>query len=161
MDVYVWVFVCVRAYRWMFAPINLCVWVEVSVGNRLIITAAPSFIIFIELFPAPALNHTSSSLWVALGSLGVFCVCVCVSEKACPLSADCFCQPALRPRSLQQEVTQLSDLSYYSQGRLGEKSSEKHLPSEWLSANGVPMVSSVLWTGLWVKIRQDLHPKRC
>lgn len=106
--------VAVCAYK----SVCLCVWVEVSVGNRLIITVAPSFIIFIELLLLVCASHTSSTLWVAVYSV---CVCLCVCSKSCPLSpADYFCQPVLWPHFLQQEVTQLSDLSYYSQERLGE-----------------------------------------
>lgn len=103
------VIVCVSL--WMFVPINLCVWIEVSIGNGLIITVTPSFVIFIEFFPVSALGVCKSL------SVHSVCVCVCIPSLQ---SADYYCQPVLWPRSLQQEVTQLSDLSYYSQERLGK-----------------------------------------
>lgn len=62
--VYVRVFVsvCACASVVVCAHKSVCtrVWIEVSVGNRHIITVAPSFIIFIEFVPASALGVRKS-----------------------------------------------------------------------------------------------------
>lgn len=66
-----------------------CIRVEVSVGNRLIITVAPSFIIFIEIFPAPALAVCKSHKFHTMDCrpVGVrVCVSVCVGST--PMSAE-------------------------------------------------------------------------
>lgn len=73
--------VCVRVCKSLdvcaYKSVCMCVWVEVSVGNRLIITVAPSFIIFIEFFPASALGVCKSRKFYTMGC-HPFSVCVCI-----------------------------------------------------------------------------------
>lgn len=76
MGVYVLVFPCISVDVCAYKSASVCVMVEVSFGNRLIITAAPSFIIFIEFFPASALGACKSYKFNTTGCRA-FTVCVC------------------------------------------------------------------------------------
>lgn len=143
---YLWMCMCecVCVSMWMFVPINLCVWIEVSIGNRLIITVTPSFIIFIELFPVSALGVCKS-----------LSVCVCVYLCVYPKSSECW---LLLPTSaLTLLFAAGSHPAFWPlllfPGKVGEKPLENALPSEMLSVNGVPMVTSVLFTDSWLKIK--------
>lgn len=154
--------VCISVAVCVYKSVRMSVSVEVSVGNRLIITWAPSFIIFIEFFPASALGVCKSHKFYAIGCrLFSVCVCLCVFQV---MSTECWLLlpiGALTPLFAAGSRPTFWPLLLFP-GKAGVTPFEERFPSEWLSVNGVPMVSSVLCTGLWVKkIRLDLHTKRC
>lgn len=149
MGVYVLVFPCISVDVCAYKSASVCVMVEVSFGNRLIITAAPSFIIFIEFFPASALGACKSYKFNTTGCRA-FTVCVCVCAHAClygfqVLSTECWLllpTSALTLHFSEESHRTLWPCVYCSQGRLEKSLQKKHLPSEWLPVTGI--VSNVL-----------------
>lgn len=165
---YLWVCMCVFvracAYLWTFVPINRvrsCVRVEVNVGNRLIITVAPSFILFIEFFQAPALDVCKSHTFCTPARRpSTMCVSVfmCVPSHVrwvLTSSANQHSDPALCSRKSPNFLTSL----IIPREGLWKGLQKSAFPSEWLSVNGVPMVSSVLSTGFWVKNKRGSSTK--
>lgn len=66
-----------------YKSLCMCLWVEVSVRIRLIITVAPSFIVFIEFFPASTHGERKSH---ELYSTGCRPLSLCVFQV---MSAEC------------------------------------------------------------------------
>ncbi len=77
VSVCVCVCVCISVDVCANKSVRMCRWLEVSVANRLIITVAPSFIIFIEVFPALALSLSKSHEFYIMGCCLVLCVSLC------------------------------------------------------------------------------------
>lgn len=114
MGVYVLVFPCISVDVCAYKSASVCVMVEVSFGNRLIITAAPSFIIFIEFFPASALGACKSYKFNTTGCRAfTVCVCVCVHTRVrIPAGLACRVHPvdgklAPHPTDVQATSTKL------------------------------------------------------
>lgn len=130
MDVYVLVFPCISVDVCAYKSASVCVMVEVSFGNRLIITAAPSFIIFIEFFPASALGACKSYKFNTTGCRA-FTVCVCA--RAClygfqVLSTECWLllpNSALTLHFSKESHRTFWPLCLLCTGKVGEKPSEE------------------------------------
>lgn len=130
MDVYVLVFPCISVDVCAYKSASVCVMVEVSFRNRLIITAAPSFIIFIEFFPASALGACKSYKFNTTGCRA-FTVCVCA--RAClygfqVLSTECWLllpTSALTLHFSEESHRTLWPLCLLFPGKVGEKPSEE------------------------------------
>lgn len=74
--------VCTSMDVCAYKSLCMCIWVEVSVRIRLIISVAPSFIVFIEFFPASAHGEYKSHKFYTMGCRP-FSVCVPSCSAEC------------------------------------------------------------------------------